>query len=246
MTVEGSTVAELSPHPETGVASAPRIHTKRGSRRLLRRIPRYSARQLIEAMAALILLVLLLPLMAVIAIAVKLSSPGPVLFRQERLGFRRQPFQIIKFRTMVVNNDDSIHRDYVRRQFLEEVPPDGGEPGLYKLAHDPRITRVGAFLRRTSLDELPQLWNVVRGELSFVGPRPVLAWEAELFPQEANRRFDVRPGITGLWQVSGRSRVDFRTALTLDVRYVETKSLRLDLWILLKTIRVVFDRSSAR
>lgn len=205
-----------------------------------------SVRQLTEAVVALALLLLLTPVLAGVAIAVKLSSPGPALFRQERLGLHRRRFRLIKFRTMVDGNSDEIHRRYVRRLLTEDAPPDGGQPGVYKLAADPRVTRVGGFLRRTSLDELPQLWNVVRGELSLVGPRPVLAWEAELFPDGAERRFTVRPGITGLWQVSGRSTVDYRAALELDVEYARTKSLWLDLRILARTVRVVLDRSVAR
>ncbi|MGH3738776.1 MAG: sugar transferase [Micromonosporaceae bacterium] len=205
-----------------------------------------SARQLTEAVAALLLVVLLSPVLLAVAIAVKLSSPGPVLFRQERLGLHRRRFRIIKFRTMIDGNSDEIHRRYVRRLLTEDTPPDGGQAGVYKLTTDPRVTRVGSFLRRTSLDELPQLWNVVRGELSLVGPRPVLAWEAELFGEGAEPRFAVRPGITGLWQVSGRSTVDYKAALELDVRYAHTKSLWLDLRILARTVRVVLDRSVAR
>ncbi|MGH3717112.1 MAG: sugar transferase [Micromonosporaceae bacterium] len=205
-----------------------------------------SVRQLTEAFVALVLLLLVSPVLVAVAVAVKLSGPGPVLFRQERLGLHRRGFRIIKFRTMADGNSDEIHRRYVRRLLTEDAPPDGGQAGVYKLAADPRVTRIGGFLRRTSLDELPQLWNVVRGELSLVGPRPVLAWEAELFPEGAERRFTVRPGITGLWQISGRSTVDYRAALELDVRYAQTKSLWLDLWILARTVVVVLDRSVAR
>jgi len=181
-----------------------------------------------------------------VAIAVKATSRGPILFRQERLGLHRSNFKIIKFRTMSNNNNDAQHREFVKKMLTSDDDVDGGEQGVYKLVNDPRITPIGSFLRRTSIDELPQLWNVVRGEMSLVGPRPVLGWEADLFPPEAERRFAARPGLTGLWQVSGRSTLDFKAALELDVSYVERKSLWFDLKILWQTVAVVFNRSMAR
>jgi lipopolysaccharide/colanic/teichoic acid biosynthesis glycosyltransferase len=162
------------------------------------------------------------------------SSAGPGIFRQERLGLDRKPFTMLKVRTMRLNTDDAQHRAYVRGM----LGPDGAVPaqsGLCKLVCDPRITPVGAFLRKTSLDELPQLFNVLRGEMSLVGPRPVLPWEAELFQRADDLRFAVRPGITGLWQVSGRSRLSMRQALDLDAEYVRRYSVRLYLRILLRT-----------
>ena len=210
------------------------------------RLPRRSMRQLVEAVVALGILAALSPVLLAVTLAVKWTSKGPVLFRQERLGLHRGTFKIIKFRTMSDNNSDAVHREFVRKMLTSDVAVDGGEQGVYKLVDDPRITPIGAFLRRTSLDELPQLWNVVRGEMSLVGPRPVLAWEADLFPPEAERRFAARPGMTGLWQVSGRSTLDFKAALELDVSYVERKSLWLDLLILWRTVAVVFNRSVAR
>src|SRR6266545_4412981 len=158
----------------------------------------------------------------------------------------RRVFQMYKFRTMYVDNDDSQWRQLMREQLIADEPPTGGEPGIYKIARDPRVTPVGKLLRQFSIDELPQLWNVVRGEMSLVGPRPYVPWEAELFPAEVAKRFSVRPGMTGLWQVSGRSTVDYRKALQIDVHYVETKSLWLDLRILARTAIVVFDRSGTR
>gem|GEM_PF-1959198 len=210
------------------------------------RLPRRSARQIIESAAAIALLLIFLPLITAVAIAIKLTSRGPVLFRQERVGLHRQHFTIFKFRTMYVNNDDSEHRRLMREQLTAERPPDGGQPGIYKMAADSRVAPVGRFLRQTSIDELPQLWNVVRGEMSLVGPRPYVPWEAELFPPEVEKRFSVRPGMTGLWQVSGRSTLDYRTALSIDVHYAETKSLWLDLRILARTAVIVFDRSLTR
>lgn len=197
-----------------------------------------------RAVAA-VLLLLTLPLLLAVAVAVKLTSPGPVLFAQSRLGLCRQPFTMWKFRTMAVDNDDREHRRYVT-QLLAGEDSHGGERGVYKLAGDPRVTRVGALLRRTSLDELPQLVNVLLGQMALVGPRPVLSWEAEMFPGWAARRFRVRPGMTGLWQVSGRSAVGYREALQFDVEYVTTRTLRLDLQILVRTVGVVLGRSTAR
>lgn len=150
-----------------------------------------------------------------------------------------QPFEMLKFRTMYVNSDDRLHREYVHRLLTEPVGAAPSIGGLYKLADDPRITPVGKWLRRTSLDELPQLINVLRGEMALVGPRPVLPWEAALFEPRHKRRYEVRPGLTGLWQTSGRNRLTFTQALDLDVEYVERRSLRLDLQILGRTPGVV-------
>jgi lipopolysaccharide/colanic/teichoic acid biosynthesis glycosyltransferase len=209
-------------------------------------IPKRSLRQLVEGLVALAILVALSPVLLVVALAVKWTSEGPMLFRQERLGLHRSTFKIIKFRTMSNRNSDAQHREFVKKMLTSDDDVDGGEQGVYKLVNDPRITPIGGFLRRTSIDELPQLWNVVRGEMSLVGPRPVLAWEADLFPPEAERRFACRPGMTGLWQVSGRSTLDFKAALELDVVYVEKKSVWYDITILWRTVGVVFNRSVAR
>lgn len=209
-------------------------------------IPRRSMRQFVEALVALAILAALSPVLIVVALAVKWTSEGPMLFRQERLGLHRSTFKIIKFRTMSNKNSDAQHREFVKKMLTSDDDVDGGEQGVYKLVNDPRITPIGGFLRRTSIDELPQLWNVVRGEMSLVGPRPVLAWEADLFPPEAERRFACRPGMTGLWQVSGRSTLDFKAALELDVKYVEKKSVWYDISILWRTVGVVFNRSVAR
>jgi len=209
-------------------------------------IPKMSLRQFIEGCVAFGILVALSPILVVVALAVKWTSPGPMLFRQDRLGLHRSTFKIIKFRTMSNKNSDAQHREFVKKMLTSDDDVDGGEQGVYKLVNDPRITPIGGFLRRTSIDELPQLWNVVRGEMSLVGPRPVLAWEADLFPPEAERRFACRPGMTGLWQVSGRSTLDFKAALELDVVYVERKSVWYDISILWRTVGVVFNRSVAR
>lgn len=198
---------------------------------------------LVDVVAALLVLaVLLVPLLAV-ALAVRLSSPGPVLFRQTRVGRDRVPFTMLKFRTMPVATDDRALRDLVAREMSGEDTRSGGST---KLPTAPGTTPVGAWLRRTSLDELPQLINVLRREMTLVGPRPCLPWEAEMFPAEAGLRFCVRPGITGLWQVTGRSTLATPAMLALDVEYVRARGIRSDLGILVRTVPVVLRGSGAR
>ena len=152
---------------------------------------------------------------------------------------------MLKLRTMYMDNDDWIHRDYVTQPALGRPGAPAGNGGLFKLDADPRITPLGTWLRRTSLDELPQLFNVLRGEMSLVGPRPVLPWEAQMFDETYQPRFAVKPGITGLWQVNGRSRLSMRKALELDVEYAIRRSFVLDLAILLRTVPALF-RGGAR
>ena len=176
------------------------------------------------------------PLMLVIALLIRLTSPGPVLFRQVRVGYWQSPFVMLKFRTMHQGIDDTIHRSYVTAMLTGQAPSADAERGIYKLTRDPRVTSIGSFLRKTSLDELPQLINVLRGEMSLVGPRPVLPWEGKLFEPWDRVRFAVRPGITGLWQVTGRSALTMQQALDLDVEYALRRTIRLDLAILFRTI----------
>lgn len=197
----------------------------------------------VDVTAAAAALAVLSPLLAVVVVLIRLTSRGPVLFRQERLGWQGRPFTVLKFRTMVVNDDDSALREIVQRELTGAREE---EDGSFKLHADPRITRVGRWLRRTSLDEVPQLINILRGQMSLVGPRPALAWEAELFPPEFRRRTDVPPGLTGLWQVRGRSRLSTPEMLRLDVEYVDTRSLGLDLSILLRTPPAVLRGDGAR
>jgi lipopolysaccharide/colanic/teichoic acid biosynthesis glycosyltransferase len=173
---------------------------------------------------------LLLPLIACLAVIVRLDSRGPVLFWQERIGRDGVPFRMWKFRSMVHNSDDQRHRAAASAWFAAQ--PVGGR---YKTLADPRITRAGRFLRRTSLDELPQLFNVLRGEMSLVGPRPGIAYELDHYLPWYFERQRVKPGMTGLWQVSGRDRVSATEMMTLDVRYVRERTLRLDFLILLLT-----------
>ena len=205
-----------------------------------------TAKRALDLAVALVLIAALAPVLAVLMLLVRATSAGPALFRQQRLGRDQRPFTMLKLRTMHVGRDDRIHREYVTGLLSP-----GGEAfaapgrGLYKLDADPRVTRVGGWLRRTSLDELPQLCNVLRGQMSLVGPRPVLPWEAELFGEAYRRRFAVKPGLTGLWQVSGRSRLSMATALELDVEYVARRSFRLDLVILIRTVPALL-RGGAR
>lgn len=205
-----------------------------------RRLAQETSKRALDLSASLALMIPVAPLLFLLWLAVRLTSPGPGLFRQERLGRDRKPFTVLKLRTMHVGNDDRIHRDYVASLLSAGSADPAGGSGLYKLDADPRVTRVGVWLRRTSLDELPQLINVLRGEMSLVGPRPVLPWEAQLFPDAYQRRFTVKPGITGLWQVSGRSRLSMRTALDLDLEYVLRRSFAFDLSILFRTVPALF------
>lgn len=203
--------------------------------RFYKKISRHISR-LLDVVIACFLLILLAPLMAATAGIIRVSSPGPAFFRQVRVGYLGAPFSMIKFRTMYDGSDDKLHRDYVSRMLTNELQLDRGPGGLFKLDHDPRITRVGGFLRRSSLDELPQLFNVLRGEMSLVGPRPALPWEVALYKPCHYIRFQVKPGLTGLWQISGRNKLTLNEALDLDARYVTQWSLGLDLWILVMTI----------
>src|SRR4051794_24506090 len=197
-----------------------------------RRLTWAEAKRVIDVALALVALIVLAPIMLVVALAVRLDTPGPLLFRQERCGRGRRPFTVLKFRTMHHGVSPEAHRRYIERLASGEAE---AEPGLKKLVGDPRVTRVGAFLRRTSLDELPQLFNVVKGDMSIVGPRPALEYELEHYRPEHFARFDVRPGLTGLWQVSGRNRIGFLGMLDLDAEYSRTSSPRLDAKILLRT-----------
>jgi lipopolysaccharide/colanic/teichoic acid biosynthesis glycosyltransferase len=204
-----------------------------------------AGKHLFDFVVASLCLAILLPLLAAVALLVRVTTPGPALFRQTRVGRDNRPFLLYKFRTMYAGTSDEAHRRYVRALLTQDRPPTGGQRGLYKLEHDPRITPLGRLLRRTSIDELPQLVNVIRGEMSLVGPRPVLPWEAEVFARTHGERFAVRPGITGLWQVSGRSALTMRQALELDVEYARRQSFALDLTILLKTLPAVLSTHGA-
>jgi lipopolysaccharide/colanic/teichoic acid biosynthesis glycosyltransferase len=205
-------------------------------------------KRLMDVTGSLLLLLLTSPLLAAIAIAIKLTSNGPVIFQQERLGRFGARFACLKFRTMTTNNDPKIHREFIRN-FISGQSATGrksSDPVVYKITNDSRITPVGRFLRKTSLDELPQFWNVLRGEMSLVGPRPSLPYEFEVYEIWHRRRvLEVKPGVTGLWQVSGRSRTCFDDMVRMDLRYFQSWSLWLDLRILLATPGAVFSGDGA-
>jgi lipopolysaccharide/colanic/teichoic acid biosynthesis glycosyltransferase len=176
---------------------------------------------------------------------IRITGRGPILFRQERVGLHERRFVMLKFRSMRPCSDEALHREYVTT-LLTSGRTEQSVQGAYKLHDDPRITAVGRVLRQWSFDELPQLLNVVRGEMSIVGPRPALPYEVDLYSDRHRRRFLVRPGITGLWQVSGRNRLTMSEMLDLDVEYVERKSLRLDLRIIAGTVPAMIRGDGAR
>jgi lipopolysaccharide/colanic/teichoic acid biosynthesis glycosyltransferase len=225
-------------HQSLQRSSNPTLYPDLSRKENLKRVPAVIKRSMDVLCSALALLVLS-PIFLLIAIAVKLSSKGPIFFRQQRLGQHGIPFTFLKFRSMRVGNDASIHKEYVRKLIAGQAAPVSSNascPGVYKITNDPRITRVGAFLRRTSLDELPQFINVLMGQMSLVGPRPAIAYEVEAYDIWHRRRIlEAKPGITGLWQVTGRSRVKFDDMVRLDLKYANTWSPWMDLKILLRT-----------
>ncbi len=196
-------------------------------------------KRIMDVTVSLLALVFLAPLFLMIAAAIKTTSKGPIFFRQRRIGQYGTSFVFLKFRSMYVNNDAGAHKAYVQKLIAgkaDKQPSDGNGEGVYKLTRDPRITRVGAFLRKTSLDELPQFINVLRGEMSMVGPRPPVPYEVEAYDIWHRRRLlEAKPGITGLWQVSGRSRVKFDDMVRLDLQYARTCSPWTDMKILWRT-----------
>jgi lipopolysaccharide/colanic/teichoic acid biosynthesis glycosyltransferase len=197
-----------------------------------------------DLVASLALIVLFGPLMLAIAIAIRIDSRGPALFKQRRVGYAQREFTLYKFRSMCVDADPRGHQQYVTALIKgEESEPDDGS-SLYKLVDD-RITPVGRWIRRWSLDELPQLFNVLFGSMTLVGPRPSIPYEVAEYPAWYLRRFTVKPGLTGLWQVSGRSERTYEEMVRLDIEYAENRSLGLDLSILLKTPLTVLSRKGA-
>ncbi|MCH8268616.1 MAG: sugar transferase [Acidobacteria bacterium] len=198
-----------------------------------------------DIVGSILALIVFSPVFVAIALAIKLSSKGPILFRQDRVGQYGKSFTFLKFRSMHCASDHSLHKEYVRRLIAGKTDPKQSK-GVYKIVADPRVTRVGEFLRKTSLDEFPQFLNVLRGEMSLVGPRPPIPYEFESYDIWHRRRvLEVKPGITGLWQVTGRSRTTFDDMVRLDLRYARSWSPWLDLKILLKTPQAVFSRQGA-
>ena len=207
---------------------------------------RRAIKRSLDLAGAAIALISISPVLLACAIAVRAGSRGPVLLRQQRVGMDGRPFAMLKFRSMVADADTSLHEayvaDHIRRLTTEELSLPAG--ALHKLEDDPRVTGVGRVLRRLSLDELPQLFNVFRGEMSLVGPRPALPFEVGLYQDWHRRRLEVRPGMTGLWQVGGRARLTFDDMVRLDIQYIETWSPLLDVLILLRTIPAIFRKET--
>ncbi len=202
--------------------------------------------RVVDFALATVMLAAMIPVLLIAMLAVKLSSPGPVIFRQRRLGRGGRPFTVLKFRTMRADANETRHREYVQELIGASQAQADNRHQLYKLVVDDRITGTGRLLRKTSLDELPQFWNVIRGEMSLVGPRPVIPYEAEIYPDWYRERFDVKPGITGLWQVSGRNHRTYEEMVQLDIEYVRHRSFRLYLRILLATVpAVLFGKGAA-
>jgi len=235
---------EQDPDHPSNPTLYPDLEKRQESNRLGR-----ATKRMIDVLGSLMLLAILSPVFFVIAAAIKLTSRGPVLFRQKRIGEHGTPFTFLKFRSMYVNNDATQHKEYVQKLIAgraDKQPTDAAGEGIFKLTNDPRITPVGNFLRRTSLDELPQFLNVLRGEMSLVGPRPPVPYEVEAYATWHRRRLlEAKPGITGLWQVEGRSRVGFDDMVRLDLRYARNCSPWLDLKILVQTPKAVIAGNGA-
>jgi lipopolysaccharide/colanic/teichoic acid biosynthesis glycosyltransferase len=214
----------------------------------------------LDILVAGLLLIVTGPILLAIALIVRLDSEGPALFRQQRIGRDRKPFMVNKFRSMQVDSSHDSHRQFVVGLINGEEPrhdpqdaagldlelgEDGTPRPYYKMIADPRVTRFGRLLRRSSLDELPQLWNVLRGDMSLVGPRPPIQYEVDHYPPQWFERFAVKPGITGLWQVNGRSKVTLEEMVKLDIEYAHRRTLWLNLWILARTIPAVLGARGA-
>ena len=225
-------------HEDEQRPSDPRLYPDLVKRDESRRLSN-AVKRAMDVCGSLFALIVFAPLWLAIAAAIKLTSKGPVFFRQRRIGQHGTSFTFLKFRSMLVDNDASTHKEYVQKLIAgkaERHPSSGNGGGVYKMTKDPRITKVGAFLRRTSLDELPQFINVLSGEMSLVGPRPPVPYEVEAYDFWHRRRvLEAKPGITGLWQVSGRSRVKFDDMVRLDLQYAQNWSPWMDLKIILRT-----------
>ena len=206
-----------------------------------------ASKRAFDLFLCLMALVFLLPSLLVIAWMVAWDSPGPVLYRQERVGKNGRIFRMYKFRTMAANYDSREDRDYMAQFVTGNVTPTSNESGTvtFKPAHSTHITRTGRFLRKTSLDELPQIWNVLRGEMSIIGPRPNVTWEVEMYTDWHRERLKVLPGITGLAQVRGRSNISFDDIVEYDLKYIRNQSFKLDMQILWWTFEQVLARKDA-
>jgi len=233
--------ADDSNDKDSNISANPAFYPDLSHQNQTKQVP-FLLKRVMDIIGSAVAIVLFSPLFFLIAALVKLTSKGPVLFKQERLGQFGRTFTFLKFRSMHVNNDRKIHQEFMQRMIsgaYDGKTQDGSKP-VYKMKNDPRVTRVGRFIRRMSLDELPQFFNVLKGDMSLVGPRPPLAYEYEEYDVWHRRRvLEIKPGITGLWQVNGRSRVGFDDIVRLDLRYARGWSLWLDLKILAQTPRAV-------
>ena len=224
----------------------------------------FTAKRIVDVTVVALSMVFLVPLLAFIALLIKWDSPGPAIFRQERVTAKRRvrngqvfweetPFTIYKFRTMRVDAKSTIHRQFIEayiagddKRMAELQSAQKEEESKYKLVQDPRVTRIGSFLRKTSLDELPQLWNVLMGDMSLVGPRPPIPYEVELYLFHHHDRLRTVPGLTGWWQVKGRSATSFEEMVRMDVEYIQQQSVWLDIKIIIMTLTAVVNGKGAR
>ena len=195
-----------------------------------------AAKRVMDIILSFIGLVLLSPILLLVSLFIKIDSKGPIFFKQKRIGINGTEFEMFKFRSMVVNAEELKAK-------LEEKNEMSGP--MFKIADDPRITKVGRFIRKTSIDELPQLWNVIKGDMSLVGPRPSLPNEVAQFEPWMRKRFEVKPGLTCFWQVGGRNNIDFEEWMKLDIKYVKERSLLLDAKLIFKTFFVLFGDENA-
>lgn len=197
-------------------------------------------KRLVDILFTLLILPFLVILTLIVAVLIRVDSPGPVFFRQKRVGLNGVEFYMLKFRSMYVNCDDSIHREASEKYIIgQTISGTAGNELAYKKVDDPRITKVGRFLRKASIDEIPQFLNVLRGEMSLVGPRPPLPYEVELYSQRDRLRLQGKPGLTGYWQVYGRSRVSFASMVEMDINYLQKQSLKEDLKLVFLTVPVM-------
>ncbi len=202
------------------------------------------AKRLLDIMLTLLLLIPICIVIVIVAILIRLDSPGPIFYRQKRVGRHGGEFSIFKFRSMYVNSDDSLHRDAIVKYMNGQEMNGGAAAAIkfqYKLSDDPRVTRVGCFIRKTSIDEFPQFFNVLRGEMTLVGPRPPLTYEVEYYTPYQWLRLSGKPGLTGIWQIYGRSRVDFQNMVEMDIEYLQHQSFWEDLKLIVLTVPVMIQ-----
>ena len=235
--------------PNAACSARPLIETMAGANGSTHDLVRRTAKRAVDIAGSATLLAVSSPLLLVIGALVKLTSDGPVFFRQERVGEQGKPFMMLKFRSMQANSAHDIHQQFVS-DYIQGAQNGTAEPGakapVFKIVADPRVTKIGHFLRRSSFDELPQFWNVLKGDMSLVGPRPPLPYEVKVYkPWHKRRVLEAKPGITGLWQVTGRSRTTFDEMVRLDLRYAREQSVWVDLKILLATPRAVITGRGA-